>query len=44
LDAVLRAATGLPVLVADHPEECVARGALTTLEDSTLFDRAVTAQ
>jgi rod shape-determining protein MreB len=44
LDAVLRDATGLPVLVADHPEECVARGALKILEDSALFDRVVMAQ
>jgi rod shape-determining protein MreB len=44
LDALLRDATGLPVLVADNPEDCVARGALRILDDNALFERVVFAQ
>lgn len=43
LDRVLRDATGLPVLEAEHPEQCVALGAARLLEDAALLDRAVAA-
>jgi len=39
LDSELREATGLPVLQAEHPDECVARGAGMLLEDALLLDR-----
>lgn len=39
LDAVLRDATGLPILLADHPERAVLDGLLKLMEDAALLDR-----
>jgi len=39
IDAVLREATGLPVLHVDQPMQCIARGAAQLLRDQTLFER-----
>lgn len=41
LDAFLRDATGLPMLSADDPPRCVARGACRVLEDDALYARLV---
>ncbi len=41
LDTLLRADTGLPVLQADEPARCVARGAVALLGDAALFERVV---
>lgn len=41
LTDMLRDATGLPVLLADAPEQCVAQGAAKMLEDATLLARSV---
>lgn len=41
LERVLREATGLPVLHAEQPLTCVARGVGRLLDDATLFDRMV---
>lgn len=41
LTEVLREATGLPVLLADNPEQAVALGAVRMLEDGALFQRCV---
>jgi rod shape-determining protein MreB len=39
IDAVLREATGLPVLHVDQPTQCAARGAALLLRDQALFER-----
>lgn len=39
LDRLLRDATGLPVLQAEDPLRCVARGAARLLDDDALFER-----
>jgi rod shape-determining protein MreB and related proteins len=39
LDAVLREATGLPVLHVDKPMQCTARGAAQLLREHPLFER-----
>lgn len=39
LDHLLREATGLPVLLAEDPARCVARGAARLLDDDVLFER-----
>lgn len=39
LDRVLREATGLPILGAEHPLHCAALGAGALLEDGALFER-----
>ena len=41
LTDMLRDATGLPVLLADDPEQCVAQGAAKMLDDPTLLARSV---
>lgn len=41
LDHVLRDATGLPVLLAEVPERCVATGLGRLLDDTELFERVV---
>lgn len=41
LDRVLRDATGLPVVEADDPTRCAARGAALLLEDEALYERIV---
>lgn len=41
LTDLLRDATGLPVLLAEHPEHCVAQGASLMLEDPELLARAI---
>lgn len=43
LDARLRDDTGLPVLQAEAPESCVARGAGLLLDDADLLDRVAAA-
>jgi rod shape-determining protein MreB len=44
LDAQLRDDTGLPVLQAENPETCVARGADRLLQDVDLLERVAAAQ
>ena len=41
LDLVLREATGLPVLLAEAPERCVAVGLARLIENGELFERVV---
>jgi rod shape-determining protein MreB len=43
LDVHLKEDTGLAVLLAEHPLDCVALGAARLLEDSSLLDRVASA-
>ncbi len=42
LDTLLREDSGLPVLQAEEPEHCVAKGAARLLDDPALFERITT--